>query len=218
MNIQDLANESIAILSLLGSHKEVTGLLAATLRPDHFHDPRTKEIYTRIMAMAKRRHELPGWDVMQHDTLLSSEARELLDTSSYPPAKTEGDAEQILEVLEKMRQGRVILSTYDAVMDLMKEETADPVDAFAVMEAGLMDARTDQTDETLSVAMDGNFLEAVKALLDRKKPDTIPTGFHEFDNSAGGLPRGGLTTLAASSGGGKSCMGVQIAVNAFNAG
>lgn len=218
MNSQDFANEVMAVLSLLGSHKKVTGLLAATLRSEHFHDPRTKDIYTRIMAMAKRRHELPGWDVMQHDTLLSSEAREILDKESYPPAKTVGDAEQIIEVLEKMRQSRVIISTYDAVMELMKEDTVDPVDAFSIMEDGLRDARTDQKDETLSVAMGGNFLEAVKALLDRKKPDTIPTGFHEFDNSAGGLPRGGLTTLAASSGGGKTIMGVQLAVNAFNAG
>jgi replicative DNA helicase len=218
MNYQDLPNEMMAVMTLLGSHDKAKALLAATLRPDHFSDPRPKEIYTRIMAMAKRRHELPGWDVMQYDTLLPAEARELLDKQSYPPARSEGDAEQILEILEKMRQNRVIVATYDSVMDLMKTDTADPVDAFTIIEEGLMDARTDQSDETLSVAMDGNFLDAVRVMLERKTPDTIPTGFHEFDNSAGGLPRGGLTTLAASSGGGKSCMGVQIAVNAFNAG
>jgi replicative DNA helicase len=218
MNIQDLPNEVMAVMTLLGSSDKARGLLAATLRLEHFHDSRAKEIYTRIMAMAKRRKELPGWDTMQHDTLLTPEARQLLDSSSYPPAKTEGDAEQILEILEKMRQGRVILATYDAVMDVMKEETADPIDAFTLIEQGLREARTDQSDETLAIGMDGNFLPAVAALLNRKRPDTIPTGFHEFDNSAGGLPRGGLTTLAASSGGGKSCMAVQICVNAFNAG
>ena len=76
MNIEDLANESMAILSLLGSHIKAKSLLAATLRPDHFHDPRTQAVYTPIMAMAKRRHELPGWDVMQHDVLCASVARE----------------------------------------------------------------------------------------------------------------------------------------------
>jgi RecA/RadA recombinase len=218
MNVQDFDNEVKAIMTLIGFHDKPRAYLAAFLRPDHFSDPRTVAMYTRIMAMVKSRNEMPTFETMQHDTLLSDEARELLDSSAYPPAKTEGDAEQLHFALETMRKSRVIMEGLGAAFDYMGQDNIDPEDAFPILEKMLLDARTDQSDETLECGADGNFIEATLALLRRKKPDTIPTGFHEYDADAGGLPRGGLTTLAASSGGGKSTMAVQIGVNAVRAG
>ena len=218
MNVQDLDNEVKAIMTLIGFHDKPRAYLAAFLRPEHFSDARTEETYTRIMAMVKSRNEMPTYDTMQHDTLLSKESRELLDSKAYPAVKTEGDAEQLHHALETMRKCRVIMEGLSETYEFMSDDNVDPEDAFAIMEQMLLKARTDQSDETLEIGADGNFLEATAALLSRKKPDTIPTGFHEFDASAGGLPRGGLTTLAASSGGGKSTMAVQIAINAVRAG
>lgn len=218
MNIQDLDNEVKAIMTLVGFHDKPRAYLAAFLRPEHFSDPRCTEIYTRIMAMVKSRNEMPTYDTMQHDTLLSQESRELLDSTSYPAVKTEGDAEQLHFSLETMRKSRVVMGGLSATAELMSGEQVDPEEAFSILEKTLLEARSDQSDETLEIGADGNFLEATAALLNRKKPSTIPTGFHEFDAAAGGLPRGGLTTLAASSGGGKSTMGVQIGVNAARAG
>jgi replicative DNA helicase len=218
MKVQDLDNEAIAIMTLVGFSDKPKAVLAAKLRAEHFSEPRCVETYTRIMSMAKSRHELPTYDTLQHDSLLSKEARELLDSTVYPAAKTAGDAEQLVSALEVMRQSRVLMEGISEMTELMKDEQADPNDAFSILETTLLDARTDASDETLSMGMDGNFREAVAHMLSQKKPHTIPTGFHEFDNSAGGLPRGGLTTLAASSGGGKSCMAVQICINAVRAG
>jgi replicative DNA helicase len=216
MKIQDIDNEMVAIMTLLGFEDKPKAVLAATLRADHFSEPRCVSMYTRIMAMSRSRHEMPSYDVMQHDTLLPAEARELLDSTTYPPAKTAGDAEQVLFALEQMRQSRVVYNGIAEASALLNEDAIDITDAFSILENTLRDARTDQSDETLSMGLGGNFLEAVAEMLNRKEPNTVPTGFHEFDNSCGGLPRGGLTTFAASSGGGKSCMAVQVAINAVH--
>lgn len=218
MNVQDLDNEVKALMTLVGFHDKPRAYLAAFLRLEHFSDARTIETYTRIMAMVKSRKEMPTYDTMQHDTLLSQEARELLDPVTYPAVKTDGDAEQLHASLETMRKCRVIMEGLDDTFSFMKDDNVDPEDAFTILEQCLLKARTDQSDETLSMGADGNFLEATALLLSRKKPNTIPTGFHEFDNSAGGLPRGGLTVLAATSGGGKSCMAVQMCLNTVKAG
>jgi predicted ATP-dependent serine protease len=104
---------------------------------------------------------------------------------------------------------------YDDTMEVMQEEAADPEKAFAIIEKGMLAARSFDQEEALRIAKEGNLGPAVEELLAREKPNTIPTGFRDFDSEAGGLPRGGLTTIAASSGGGKSCMALQIAVNNF---
>ncbi|GAF80430.1 unnamed protein product, partial [marine sediment metagenome] len=214
--LRDLPNEIMAIMTLADeTAHDARAYLAVNLRRDHFFDPRTTEIHRLIMALAKRRKNLPSWKTLKAASQLSAEAKELLDEESYPPVKTEGDAEQIISVLERLRQGRVIITMYDATMDKMQAEDADPQEAFTIIEQGLLDARAFSSDEALRVSPNGNLAEALEALLERKSPSTIPTGFRDFDDEAGGLPRGGLTTIAASSGGGKSCMALQICVNAF---
>lgn len=218
MKVQDLDNEAKAIMTLVGFADKPKAILAGTLRADHFSEPRCVELHTRIMAMAKGREHLPTYDTLQHDTLLSEESRALLDNQSYPPVKTAGDAEQLIAALELHRKARVFMNGLAKATDMMTDDQADPDEAFHVLEEILHEGRSEAADEVLSIGPDGNYLEAVAELLTRKKPDTIPTGFHEFDNSAGGLPRSGLTTLAATSGGGKSCMAVQIAINAVRAG
>lgn len=216
MNFRDLPNEIMAIMTLANEDsREARAYLATTLKSDHFADPRTKEIHQLVMALAKRRKKLPGFKTLKHATQLSSEARELLDEDTYPPIKTAGDAEQIVDVLERLRQGRVIISMYDETMDTMSSESADPAEAFSIIEKGLLEARAFSSDDALRIGPDGNLEPAVEEMLNREKPNTIPTGFRDFDSEAGGLPRGGLTTIAASSGGGKSCMALQVCVNDF---
>ena len=216
MILRDLTNETMAIMTLADetSH-EARAFLAVNLKRDHFHDPRTAEIHRLIMAMAKRRKNLPSWKTLKAASQLSSEARELLDEDSYPPVKTEGDAEQILSVLEKLRQGRIIISMFNDTMEKMEPEDAEPQEAFAIIEKGLLDARAFSADDALRIGPNGNLEKALEDLLARRTPNTIPTGFRDFDDEAGGLPRGGLTTIAANSGGGKSCMALQICVNGF---
>ncbi len=217
MNECELPNEISAIKTLCGVRDEPRGvLLEKNLRADHFADPRTKEMFSVCMAIAKKRSEIPTYALLGQAPQLSADARELLvnTNKTYPPSRNRGDAEQIFDVLERLRQGRVILSAHKEVMDSLDPEDADPADAFAIMEKALLDARNFGDEQTLRIGLDSNIMDAVARSLNRTEPNVIPTGFRDFDERAGGLPRGGLTTLAASTGGGKSCMAMQIAINA----
>lgn len=217
----ELSNEIVAVKTLCGSYNKARdSMLGFGLTEDHFGDPRTKVIFIVIMSMANKRKEMPSFRHLSQADQLPENARELITDSdeAYPECKTAGDAEQIYSELERYRQARVIQDTYDEVNQLMQSEDADPEQAFEIMEKGLLLARSGEFEEDLRVGVDGNFLAAVAESLNATKPAVVPTGLRDFDEHAGGLPRGGLTTFAANSGGGKSTLALQVCVNAYNAG
>ena len=123
----ELPNEIMAILTLCGTHSNPRSFMADKLKASHFGDSRTREIYEVTMAMARKRQEMPTFHTLCHADQLSEEARELITESPYPETKTAGDAEQVFEVLERCRQARVILETYEEVMSQMSEDNADPL-------------------------------------------------------------------------------------------
>ena len=55
--------------------------------------------------------------------------------------------------------------------------------------------------------------EFVEKMLFSEKPPSIPTGFESFDSKSGGIFRGGVFVIAASSGGGKSTLALQLGKN-----
>ena len=58
----------------------------------------------------------------------------------------------------------------------------------------------------------------LKNILNKTKQEFIPTGFYTFDERNMGLIPGSLVTVAATSGGGKSLMAVQLGINIARAG
>lgn len=220
MKTTELPNEISAVKTLCGTYKKAReAMLSFGLTEEHFGDPRTRTTFRVIMSMAHKRKELPSFYHLCQAEQLPEASRELItDSEAFPEAKTAGDAEQIFAELERHRQARVIQVTYDEVNSVMQAEDADPEKAFAIMENGLLLARSGESEEDLKVGADGNFLEAVAEALNATRPAVVPTGFRDFDDNAGGLPRGGLTTIAANSGGGKSMMALQVCINAFKMG
>ncbi len=217
----ELPSEIIAVKTLCGGYRQAREtMLASGLTEAHFGDPRTKETFIVIMSMANKRKEMPSIRILSQADQLPENARELITDSdeAYPECKTAGDAEQIFSNLERHRQARVIQDTQDEVNQHMQSEDADPEQALTLMENGLLLARSGAIEEDLKIGVDGNFLAAVLASLNETKPAVVPTGFRDFDERAGGLPRGGVTTLAANSGGGKSTLALQICINAYNLG
>jgi replicative DNA helicase len=137
----------------------------------------------------------------------------------YEAAKNVGDAELFFNELDRMRKARICSAATKDLQAILDPVDANPDDATAVFEKALLALRNVRNDTTIRIGgMNSNVMEHVDRALARTKPNVVPTGFRDFDESAGGLPRGGLTTIAASSGGGKSCLALQLAINASNAG
>jgi replicative DNA helicase len=116
------------------------------------------------------------------------------------------------------RKARIVSEVEKEVAAILDPEDSDPNDVVAVYEKALLRLRNVKDDTIIRIGTDSNIMEHVERSLARTAPNTVPTGFRDFDEAAGGLPRGGVTTLAANSGGGKSVMGQQLAINAVNRG
>lgn len=213
MRAVEVASEISAIKTLCGDlDKPRSLLISKRLSVEHFGDKWTKHTFNVIMSMAKKGKTIPTYHMLSQSPQLDDEAKVLLQNTdeAYPPAKTEGDAEHLFEILDRARTSRIILQAILATEEALDPEDADPQKALIVMENALLKARNLSSDETLKVGEDSNLMEHVGKSLSKTKPDAIPTGFREFDKRCGGLPRASLTVFAASSGGGKSCMAVQI--------
>ena len=217
----DLENEVSAIKTLCGTRdKPRTVLMELGINQEYFEDPRTKEMYRCVMALSKKNSQIPTYPILSQYPSLSPAARELIkDTDEkLPPARNVGDAEVIFGELDKIRKARIISKSIKKMLQILDPEDANPDDAVRVYEKTLLALRHVSDDTIIRVGLDSNLMEHVDRSLSRTKPNTIPTGFRDFDEDAGGLPRGGLTVFAASSGGGKSAMGLQVGINAVNAG
>jgi archaellum biogenesis ATPase FlaH len=221
MNDVDLDNEIKAIKTMCGTReKPRTLLIQKGLNIEHFDDPRTKELFKCIQAMARSLKEIPTYFALSTYPNLSPDARNLKSGNEdvHKPAKNVGDAELFFNELDRMRKARICSAATKEVQALLNPEDADPDAAAIVYEKALLQLRNIRNDTTIRVGTDSNLMEHVDKSLNRTSPNVIPTGFRDFDEEAGGLPRGGLTTLAASSGGGKSCLGLQVAINGVNIG
>jgi replicative DNA helicase len=217
----DLDNEIKAIKTLCGTReKPRTLLLELGISEDHFHDTRTKETYRCIQALARELKAVPTYHALSTARQLSPEARELITGSDeiHEAAKNVGDAELFFNELDMCRKARIVSETEKEVAAKLDPEDSDPNDVVAIYEKALLRLRNVNDDTIIRIGTDSNVMEHVDRSLARTAPNTVPTGFRDFDLAAGGLPRGGLTTLAANSGGGKSVMGQQIAINSVDRG
>jgi hypothetical protein len=77
-------------------------------------------------------------------------------------------------------------------------------------------ARGTRTDTTIVRSGSGsNAARVVDDLLIQKTPDRVKTGFPCFDEASGGFARKDLVLMAATTGGGKSVMAEQLAINSY---
>ena len=213
----ELDNEIKAIKTMCGKlDKPRTILIELGLNEEHFHDPRTKETWRCIQALSRELKEIPTFYALSTAPQLSPEARELIagNDDIHKEAQNVADAQVFFNVLDRARKARIISRVEKDVATMLDPVDANPDDVMAVYEKALTDLRNENNDTTIRVGPDSNIMEHVKRSLARTAPNVVPTGFRDFDTQAGGLPRGGLTTLAANSGGGKSTMAMQICINA----
>ncbi len=221
MNDVELDNEIKTIKTLCGRlEKPRAVLIELGVGEEHFHDTRTKETYRCIQAMSREMKDTPTYYALSTAPQLSPEARELLTSRGevHKEAQNVADAELFFGVLDRARKARIITKVEKEVAAKLDPEDANPDDVIAVYERALLELRNVRNDTTIRIGTDSNIMEYVAKSLARTSPNTVPTGFRDFDAHAGGLPRGGLTTLAANSGGGKSCLALQLCINAVDLG
>lgn len=191
----------------------------AKLNEDFFHDEVTSSIYKRIKKLNSK-GDFPTYEDLIVDPLLSEETREELSSSE---AKIRNDENSIKKLYHKLDEYRKVRLIYFNAQNTLKELDKETVDVDRLVNRTL-DTTTKVAianvaeDDQLVMGHQSNANKFLKNILNKTKQEFIPTGFYTFDERNMGFIPGSLVTVAATSGGGKSLMAVQLGINIARAG
>lgn len=215
MKTYSMESELRAIATICDAPQEVRATAFATLSEDHFASPETQELWARLNAMAQYNQPIPRVETLQHDPALSEDAREIV-LNRPRAAEDQDDYGAILAQLEQYRQVRCIYEGVRGVTAEFKEVTTETIDkSLQALESTLMRARSRGESIKLVEAGHKDADAVIDKVLDQSRMDRIQTGFRRFDEASGGFARKDLVLIAATTGGGKSVMAEQLAINGY---
>lgn len=209
----DPALETRIIKTLL-DNKE--GSLLTTLNNDWFGMPVAQEIWLRIDLLRKNGKPIPSAETLSGDPVLSEKAQTLLKAQTNP--FTHDELVTAVDQLDRYRKGRVVFKMLTRVTDLCKSNDANLGNAQSEIEACLRHMQSPSLEkEVLSYGQDNERTMDMyeSALLRNVNEMFIPTGYNAIDSQQGGLSRGRVYTIGAPSGGGKSTLANNIAINVY---
>lgn len=190
--------------------------LYAVLAQDFFGSPVSREIWDRLQNLKAAGKRFPSSQTLATDPVLGENARTMLGGPLR--AYGEHEIESAYDQLEGYRKNRHYFWMLSKVTEICKESSPNHPEAQKILEACLRSVQAPQTqDEVLSYGGENEkVVDLYEKELDVSVEETfIPSGFRQIDKQQGGLSRGRLYTLGANSGGGKSLMANQIAINAY---
>lgn len=207
--------ELAVLRGITHKNKQVAGTLISSIDESYFDNPESVEIYSAVKKYMATTGEAPTYKLMLEDLDLSENARTFFRDSEATIQSIE-DAAKASKILNRYRQLRGL---YSLAAKIDKEMQSGRIDLEALMEDASLDiakirSRKSSKDAFTHFGKNNSSTELIKDLLyNDHQDDTIPTGIKPFDAQSGGLMRGGLTTVGASSGGGKSLLANQLAIN-----
>lgn len=211
-----VASELRAIRSICDGERDVHSRLLAVLRSQHFASPPGSHLFSRITSLLRNGKTVPRIAVLSQDTVIGDDARDAL-LASEDQCLDEDDAASLADQLEQFRKLRVIYHGSTDVLSNLRDSNADGITAaLDALERIIVQARSnyDETDFVIS-GSGSNAERVVNQVLSMDAPDRIKTGFSEFDAATGGFARKDLVLIASNTGGGKSVMAEQLAINAY---
>ena len=205
------------ICSLCNGSEKVRAKIVGFLGPEHFACKEPAEMYRRIMGLISNDKAIPTVQVLRTDPTLSVESQNIL-TADPEYCLTEQDAEALVDQLEQFRQIRVV---YDGAAELtrnVKDTTPESIQAATgIMERIISQTRSKFEDSNMVISgKGGTDKDLIDLILSDDKPDRVLTGFREFDKATNGFARKDLVLIAATSGGGKTVMAEQLAINMYH--
>jgi replicative DNA helicase len=224
--LYDTDLEELAILSLLKGPEQVRDFLLGTTKTDMFYIPHWREVYVRIKTLVKERNKLPNDIDILHDPVITSEIKSALKASAFylgeQPVITDLDscrsATEKLVDYQKKRKLHEFHSSLGETLIKGAFDTKSVVQSLSDKLSALNTNNDDFISSILKVTDKEESGKLIDKILSSRDNIYIPTGFAKFDAINKGLPRGGLTLVAASTGGGKSLTALHMAKTQAEAG
>jgi replicative DNA helicase len=207
--------ELTVLRAICHKNPKIAGAVLGSVDDSYFDSPESVELLKAMKKHLTLTGKVPTYKLMIDDPEISTESRSFFRDSDTTVQSLE-EAHKAVRILNRYRQVR---SLYTMAAGIDREMQKGKIDIDALLESvsgQIASARTSKTtkDAFLHFGRNNSSLETVKDMLyGEENDDTIPTGIRPFDEQSGGLMRGSLVTIGASSGGGKSLMANQLAVN-----
>lgn len=192
-----------------------SSVLLGVLNDEYFAHPSTLEGFQRVVSLVRDRGKTMSWRELTTDPGVSEETRKYLERIDQKPLRKKSSANKLAFALNKYRKARKAYFAAEYIVQTVKKDKID-VDEMLTRAADMItEARVSgqREQQLLHIGHNNNSIKTVKAILNGETNIYIPTGFKAFDNENVGLPVGGLTILGATTGGGKSTVGLQLVRN-----
>jgi replicative DNA helicase len=206
-------------LNALNVHSKIdsSSYLLASLDPSYFHYDPCKAAYERIVTIAKKRATILSYTDLLEDLSLNEEFRDILSEYNKRPVASLTEAISLMDTLGKYRKARILYFSAKNILEHLKSNEID-VDMILDETANrITEARTQTLDKDpiLTIGKDANALDLIDDALSTEDDLLLKTGFIEFDNRSGGLPAEGVMLIAATTGGGKSTLRMNLLRNMY---
>lgn len=206
--------EKQLIRSICHKDKSVGSYILASLNEDDFFNDHSRAFYKRIAKLSKHNGEIPDWDDLLDDVRINEDARKAFQKYDKRPL---GDRKSAQKRIQRAHEFRKLRKVYQLAIHIDKEMKNSELDVEELLDYctnELTSARTtDMGNVFTNIGKGNNADKLVKKLLKGEALDFIPTGIKTFDDVNRGIPRGGLWLLAATTGGGKSTVALNVALN-----
>jgi len=191
--------------------------LSSVLNQACFYSSMGREIYARVMNIARERSLIVPWIELLNDPALSQDTRRYMRRFRRKPVRSTDRLDGLIRQLHNLRRLRAVFFAVDYAYKEFRKDSID-VDRFLTdINEKLSEARSSGESEKWFVHLGQSDLEArnfIRSILSKKIRDNyLPTGIRSFDRRSIGIPRGSFWLLASTTSGGKSVVANQVAGN-----
>ncbi len=214
----DIQRQEFQVLGILLQHPEKFDELADALLPQHFTNPRTRNIFEMLLEQYRTDSRITRTKLYMQlkKKGIIKNPDELIDelTSGYAALS---ELEPALELIKTHYHKKQLLKAAQKIEKTIQEEdlTVDQYQARAQEE--IFKATTEMADSNKHVyTMDEALLEAFEAYINRKHSQVdagLRTGFMTLDKLIGGFKKGHLVIVAAGTSMGKTTFALNVAQN-----
>lgn len=202
----------LALISLCARKPDIFNAVDKFVGKELFSVSVNWHIYSAIRQYHSEKSEYDYVELLSFVAQRVSVETDYLDQALQAPAN-ERNYIHYLDALKNAALLHRLINFVGECSDFMTPEAkSEPVALAEKMQQRLTEISLMGSRES-----DGDIASAAREILDDiENPDyqpTFPTGFNRLDDIIGGLRKGALLTVAADTGGGKTCFAVNVACN-----
>lgn len=221
LKVVSISSELNVLRALVHKDRKIAGTVLSNCDESYFYTDESLEIFGAIKKYMAEYGTLPSYKLLMADTDISKKARKFFKKSEQVADSIDA-AKKLLRNLQKYRQRRAIADLAENLVTAMSQEEKMNIDRTLDMASTAISnarAKKSNSDAFTHFGKNNNSRKIIQDILWGNREDSlIPTGIDIYDQEAGGWPRGGLVTIGANSGGGKSVLASAVAVKMVSAG